>query len=127
MTIFNPPKFVTRSLIGAVGLSAIAFLGVPESASANVVCGLNQGSFVQGPNWVSECPEGMDLFPKSWAILDIWLLNPDGSMGQQFDNLMFMGPAKITREEGSNGIILTQISETLVAEIPGLGPLTLTG
>ncbi len=32
MTIFNPPKFVTRSLMGAVGLSAIAFFGVAESA-----------------------------------------------------------------------------------------------
>ena len=27
MNVLNPPKFVTRSLIGAVGLSAIAFLG----------------------------------------------------------------------------------------------------
>ncbi|MGK7887580.1 MAG: PEP-CTERM sorting domain-containing protein [Crocosphaera sp.] len=34
MTIFNPPKFVTRSLIGAVGLSAIAVLGVAESVKA---------------------------------------------------------------------------------------------
>ncbi|MEA5532429.1 PEP-CTERM sorting domain-containing protein [Crocosphaera sp. XPORK-15E] len=34
MTILNPPKFVTRSLIGAVGLSAIAFFGVTESVKA---------------------------------------------------------------------------------------------
>ncbi len=37
MTILNPPKFVTRSLIGAVGLSAIAFFGVAESANALTV------------------------------------------------------------------------------------------
>ena len=34
MTIFNPPKFVTRSLIGTVGLSAIAFSGMTESVKA---------------------------------------------------------------------------------------------
>ncbi len=34
MTIFNPTKFVTRSLMGAVGLSAIALFGVAESAKA---------------------------------------------------------------------------------------------
>ncbi|MEA5532430.1 PEP-CTERM sorting domain-containing protein [Crocosphaera sp. XPORK-15E] len=36
MTFLNPPKFITRSLIGAVGLSAIAFLGFPESAKAQM-------------------------------------------------------------------------------------------
>ena len=34
MTIFNPNKFVTRSLMGAVGLSAIALFGVAESVKA---------------------------------------------------------------------------------------------
>ncbi|GBF80272.1 PEP-CTERM sorting domain-containing protein [Aphanothece sacrum] len=37
MNFLNSPKFVTRSLIGAVGLSAIAFLGFAESASALTV------------------------------------------------------------------------------------------
>ena len=37
MNVLNPPKFVTRSLIGAIGLSAIAFFGVAESASALTV------------------------------------------------------------------------------------------
>jgi hypothetical protein len=130
----SPTNLLNRSvkggatLLGAVGLGAIAFLGAPQSASANVVCGLNQGiPPAVGPNWVSVCPPGVDVFPKSWAILDIWLLNPDGTMGPQFPNLMFMGPATITRDQGSNGTISTRINETLVADIPGFGPVTLTG
>ncbi|MDJ0729776.1 MAG: PEP-CTERM sorting domain-containing protein [Crocosphaera sp.] len=37
MTIFNPPKFVTRSLMGAVGLSAIAFSMTAPAAHAGVL------------------------------------------------------------------------------------------
>ncbi|MEA5532431.1 PEP-CTERM sorting domain-containing protein [Crocosphaera sp. XPORK-15E] len=39
MTILNPSKFVTRSLIGVVGLSAIAFLGVSPEAKAQMFPG----------------------------------------------------------------------------------------
>lgn len=37
MNVLNPPKFVTRGVIGAMGLSAIAFFGVTESANALTV------------------------------------------------------------------------------------------
>ncbi len=41
MTIFNPPKFVTRSLMGAVGLSAIAFCGVAQAQNADIAAGID--------------------------------------------------------------------------------------
>ncbi len=41
MTILNPTKFVTRSLIGAVGLSAIAFCGVAQAQNADIVAGID--------------------------------------------------------------------------------------
>lgn len=41
MTIFNPPKLFTRSLIGAMGLSAIAFCGVAQAQNADIVAGID--------------------------------------------------------------------------------------
>ncbi len=55
MTIFNPPKFVTRSLMGAVGLSAIAFLAVPEAAKAL--------SFAAGTDYLQTLPGTFSEIP----------------------------------------------------------------
>jgi hypothetical protein len=121
MTIFNPPKFVTRSLMGAVGLSAIALLGVPEVAKASGAdCGLFEGS-VQGPDWVSNCPEGSDHFPNTWATIHFLVddSNPfDIPEGLYYE--VFEGPAWITREQGADGVIVTTIFEELIS-IPELG------
>ncbi|MGB5770865.1 MAG: hypothetical protein WBM32_13510, partial [Crocosphaera sp.] len=105
MTIFNPPKFVTRSLMGAVGLSAIAFLGVPESAKA-IDCGAN---FPPGlPGWVNQCPGGIDMFD---SLLNFELeldLNNDGTPETPV-SLTASGPTKIWRGNGENDTIETEI------------------
>jgi hypothetical protein len=126
MTILNPPKFVTRSLIGAMGLSAIAFLGVPDVAFASgAECGLNEG-VIQGLDWVSNCPEGSDHFHNTWAtvIFNVLPGNPLGLIPGTYQEI-FGGPAWIIREQGANGIINTTIQEGLT-NIPALGDLGLS-
>ena len=130
MTIFNPPKFLTHSLIGAVGLSAIAILASPQAVKAAKECGLFEGT-VQGLDWVSNCPEGSDHFGNTWAKVHFEVLpdNPFGiAPGLYWE--IFGGPAWITRAEGANGVIETIIEEELTS-IPELGnlgiPLTLIG
>jgi hypothetical protein len=49
MNLLNPPQFVTRSLIGAVGLSAIALFGAAQSAKAiTVVAGSDYWRTIEG-------------------------------------------------------------------------------
>ncbi|HBL12704.1 MAG TPA: hypothetical protein DD379_15145 [Cyanobacteria bacterium UBA11162] len=110
-------------ILGAAALSAIALLGMPQSASANGDCSLEK----DGADWVSTCESGVDSFPKSWAIISFWLLNPDGSMGQTFDHVMLSGPATVLREDGDDGIIKTTLNHRLTGNIPGLGDITLIG
>ncbi|MDJ0729777.1 MAG: PEP-CTERM sorting domain-containing protein [Crocosphaera sp.] len=110
MTIFNPPKFVTRSLIGAVGLSAIAFFGVAESANAlTVVSGsdfwrtekgsmfdfgtpIGEVEFIGRPlgNWTPPTPEDAD---------PIYVGNAD-TIVRRYDNVTFNTDA----QDGESGV-----------------------
>ena len=124
MTFSNFSKLLSRSLIGAVGVSAIALLGSPEAAKASGAdCGITQGGLFQGVDWVSNCPEGVDVFPNTWAgiIIEIPAIDPNPI------SVKLQGPATIIREEGNNSRINTTIAEILVGIIPGIGEVTLTG
>ena len=94
MTIFNPSKFVTRSLIGAVGLSAIAVLGVPEITKAAPDCG-------PGDNWIETCESGMDFLRGTTAYL---MFNLEG--GEMVNLILDADEAvKITREDPVDSIV----------------------
>ena len=104
-------------------MSAIALLGSPEAAKASGAdCGINQGGLFQGLDWVSNCPEGVDVFPNTWAGIIVQIPGLPN-----VTEVKLQGPATITRSAGNNGRIETIISEVLVATIPGLGEITLTG
>ncbi|NEO55722.1 MAG: PEP-CTERM sorting domain-containing protein [Okeania sp. SIO3B5] len=106
MNIFKSSRFVTRSLIGALGLSAIAIFGVPESAKA-IDCGAN---FPSGsPGWVNDCPGGIDMFDSLLNFeLELDLLGDDG-IPETTVSLTASGPTKIWRGDGANGTIETEI------------------
>jgi hypothetical protein len=126
-------------VLGAVALSAIALVGMPQSAKAGVECGLPDDSKVAGADWVSKCPEGSDHFSDSWAFIDLWLdvpllenilqqdIFPDTFTGHLVgdDALMFSGPVWIDRKAGNNGIIETVLKHTLTGTNKFLGNLIL--
>ncbi|NEN90071.1 MAG: PEP-CTERM sorting domain-containing protein [Okeania sp. SIO3H1] len=126
MNIFKSSRFVSRSLIGAVGLSAIALFGVVAPAAAEADCGPGEG-------WVNNCEAGTDHFSKSWVKINLWWDIPAlqeivGPLPDDFlmeDNIMFKGPVWVEREAGNNGVINTTLSHTLSGNHDFLGPLTL--
>ena len=126
-------------VLGAVALSAIALLGMSQSAKAEVECGLFEGSKAVGSDWVSKCPEGSDHFPKSWAFIDLWLdvplienilqqdIFPDNFTGHLTgDNaLMFSGPVWVERKAGNDKGIQTILKHKLTGNNEFLGELVL--
>ncbi|MDJ0597665.1 MAG: PEP-CTERM sorting domain-containing protein [Crocosphaera sp.] len=85
MTIFNPSKLLTRSLMGAVGLSAIAFLSVPKSAKAQAfmvgaeVQTLVKDNVMTGEPYVSGA---LGMFNTEMEMLNLDPINimlPDGT------------------------------------------------
>ncbi|RMF20695.1 MAG: hypothetical protein D6756_13745 [Cyanobacteria bacterium J083] len=127
MNFSNSTKLLSRSLIGAIGLSAIALLASPGTASAALECGVSEGSAFTGATWVSNCPEGMDLFPNSWAKIELEFLPGNVFEVAPGNSIIELGgPAKITREEGNNGVINTIIEETLTGVFNNIS-VTLTG
>jgi len=87
----------TASVFGVVGLSAIATLGVVESAeAASVSC--------TGSNWVNTCPAGNDSFPSVAKL----------SLDLDFDGIADLkprlsGPVNVTRGSAVDGTIETEI------------------
>lgn len=79
-----------KSIVGVASLSAISLLGVPQSASAKDICG-------PGAHWVDTCTKGVDYFPQSTAILDLWLM-PPGAPREQI-TLTLSGPATVLRDD----------------------------
>lgn len=119
------------AVFGAVGLSAIAFVGIPESAKAAKLCG-------PGEHWVDTCSAGVDQFKLSKAVLDLLLMPPGQPMQQII--LKLTGPVTITRDNpvdalvgdpdlGNVGIVnqhLGVIKTSLEEKFTG-GGITLTG
>ncbi|NEQ76049.1 MAG: PEP-CTERM sorting domain-containing protein [Okeania sp. SIO2C9] len=126
MNIFKSSRFVTRSLIGALGLSAIALFGVIDPAAAEPDCG-------PGVGWVNNCEAGTDRFSNSWINIHLWWDIPalEGIVGDLPDDfpmedwIMFKGPVLVEREAGNNNMIETTLSHTLSGNHDFLGPLTL--
>lgn len=87
----------TVSVFGVVGLSALATLGVMESAEgASVSC--------IGSNWVNTCPAGDDSFPSVAKLsLDLDL---DGIADLK---PRLSGPVNVTRGSAVDGTIETEI------------------
>jgi hypothetical protein len=117
----------------AQGISICAFLlllilGLPMEAQPqpHLDCGPGEG-------WVQRCTPGVDVLRHSWIVLDLWLLNPDGSMGPNFPNLMLQGDTFVTRQaptlDTSSGLffIPTILSITVNGDLNGFGPITVQG
>ncbi|MBD2665829.1 hypothetical protein B6N60_00270 [Richelia sinica FACHB-800] len=105
----NFTRSKSAATISALGLSAIALFAGVKPANAADTCG-------PGANWVNNCDAGVDHFSHSWAYIDLQLLNPSGPP-TLFDNIMFSGPVKVTRDKGENGIIKTILSHTLKGKL----------
>lgn len=115
------------SVLGVVGLSAIAVLGAPEVAKAAVDCG-------PGVDWVSDCEAGSDHFSKSWANIHIeWdLPGLEALLGmipppvfQEPSWIMLSGPVWVDREAGDNGVIETTLFHELTGSDDFFGDITL--
>lgn len=115
------------SILGAVGISAIAVLGAPEVAKAAVDCG-------PGVDWVSDCEAGSDRFKKSWANIHIeWDLPAlEQLLGMTpppvFEEptwIMLSGPVWVDREAGENGVIETTLFHELTGSDDFFGDITL--
>ncbi|NET28085.1 PEP-CTERM sorting domain-containing protein [Okeania sp. SIO1I7] len=126
MNIFKSSRLVTRSLIGALGLSAIALFGVVAPAAAEADCGPGEG-------WVNNCEAGTDHFSNSWINIHLWWDIPalEGIVGDLPDDfsmedwIMVKGPVWVEREAGENNVINTTLSHTLSGNHDFFGPLTL--
>ncbi len=113
-------------ILGAAALSAIALLGMPQSAKAAPDCG-------PGADWVNNCEAGSDHFKNSWVNIHLWWDVPVleaivGPLPYDFkmnDWLMFSGPVWVDREAGENGIIKTNLSHSLKGKHHFFGDLTL--
>ncbi len=88
-------------VLGAVALSAIALVGMPQSAKAGALaCGSVDGSV---SNWVNSCPSGTDSFnSKATLNIDFFGLVPPKKVN-------LSGPTTIFRGAGSGGTIQTEI------------------
>jgi hypothetical protein len=126
----------TASAIGVVGMSGLTVLGgVKPAEAASLTCG-------PGDHWVDVCPAGVDKFPISDAILDLWLMPPGESMQQI--TLKLSGPATVVRDnpvdalvgdadlgnvgivDGHLGVIKTTLKEKFRGKLNG-SRITLTG
>ncbi len=88
-------------VLGAVALSAIALVGMPQSAKAADTCG-------PGNHWVDTCTSGTDWF-NSNAYIDLWL-NFDPQTGDPLSTpfgaqLKFSGPTHIFRGDPVDAIM----------------------
>lgn len=121
MNSLSPATLLSRGLIGAVGLSvsAIALLGIPESAkAASFVCG-------PGAGWVGTCSGGVDSFPSLGKVfVDIDNLDGDFDGTPDFE-LDLTGPTKIQRSDPFvNGDGLFQIdTEIFSLKLKGSSPI----
>lgn len=90
ISLQKPVKNQAKSVLGVAALSAIALLSVPKPAVAADTCG-------PGHNWVDTCTAGVDEFPQSTAILDLWLMFPGTPMEQK--TVILSGPATVFRDD----------------------------
>lgn len=106
------------------GHGTILELMPPPASAAD--CGKTQGAII-GLDWVSNCPEGGDIFTETWArvLIEVQPGNPFGLTPGTFD-VMLGGPAKIFREPGEDGVIETWIFEELTGFLGDI-PITLVG
>ena len=105
MTIFNPPKFLTHSLIGAVGLTAIALLGVAEVAHA--------GKLRAGKDFWKTPEDGGTI-----EIPDLFPDDPDINGILIPENFFFPGSDPLLITEGAKNLTGHPI-EDLMGMLPG--------
>ncbi len=98
---------------------------MPESAQAAGDCGLSEGRFAQGSDWVSQCPPGLDRLRNTWVNLNLEIIDPVTGVPSILNNQMFGGDAFVWREAGDNGVIVTELTHRLIGDIPGLGQVIL--
>lgn len=121
-------KTIITPVLGAVALSAIALVGMPQSAKADD-CSLEKN----GVNWVSECKPGVDSFANSWVNIHLSWNIPElerlfGEVPEDFsvnDWIMFSGPVRVERAGGNNGFIETTLFHELTGKHPFFGDLRL--
>ncbi|NET28083.1 hypothetical protein [Okeania sp. SIO1I7] len=115
MNIFKSSRLVSRSLIGAVGLSAIALLGSPEAVkAADIVC-------LPGVDWVNNCDSGIDMFASTLDLNVNLDLDGDGIPETPVTLEASSGSSKTTqvwRGDPMNGTLQTEISLFLTGTSP---------